>query len=62
MRAACGAVHWAGTETSDSWNGYVEGALVAGQERAIEVVQSLAAQAQAQAKTKHASDNATTSK
>lgn len=41
LRGACGAVHWGGTETSEVWSGYVEGALHAGRERAREIIASL---------------------
>jgi len=40
LREPVGAVHWAGTETSDVWNGYMEGAVRAGQRAAAEVVQA----------------------
>ena len=33
----CGRIHWAGTETSDVWSGYVEGALLSGDRVAKEV-------------------------
>jgi monoamine oxidase len=33
-----GAVHWAGTETSDVWYGYIEGAVRAGERAAREVL------------------------
>jgi monoamine oxidase len=36
-----GRVHWAGTETASEWNGYVEGALQAGERAASEVLQYL---------------------
>jgi len=35
----CGRVHWAGTETSPAWNGYMEGALQSGVRVAAEMVQ-----------------------
>lgn len=35
-----GAIHWAGTETSDSWYGYIEGAVRAGERAATEIVRS----------------------
>lgn len=38
LRAAVGAVHWAGTETADEWTGYLEGAIEAGQRAAAEVM------------------------
>jgi monoamine oxidase len=33
-----GAIHWAGTETSDVWYGYIEGAVRAGERAAAEVL------------------------
>lgn len=38
MREPCGNIHWAGTETSDVWNGYMEGAMRAGERAAGEIV------------------------
>lgn len=38
LRAPVGHVHWAGTETATFWNGYVEGAMQAGERAAAEVV------------------------
>lgn len=37
LRAPCGRVHWAGTETATFASGYVEGALEAGERAAAEV-------------------------
>ncbi|AFD08934.1 flavin monoamine oxidase family protein [Solitalea canadensis] len=34
LRTPCGNIHWAGTETSDIWNGYIDGAVRSG-ERAV---------------------------
>ncbi|MGV9786298.1 FAD-dependent oxidoreductase [Streptomyces sp. NPDC003435] len=34
----CGRVHWAGAETADVWNGYVEGAVRSGRRAAAEVL------------------------
>jgi monoamine oxidase len=31
LREPCGNIHWAGTETSDIWNGYMEGAVLSGE-------------------------------
>lgn len=31
LREPCGHIHWAGTETSDVWNGYMEGAVRSGE-------------------------------
>lgn len=36
LRAPVGRVHWAGTETSETWTGYVEGAIRAGERAAAE--------------------------
>ena len=38
LREPVGRVHWAGTETSAEWCGYVEGALAAGDRAAAEVI------------------------
>lgn len=43
LRAPCGRIHWAGTETATEWMGYFEGALQSGQRAAAEVAQQLAA-------------------
>ncbi|PZX15954.1 monoamine oxidase [Palleronia aestuarii] len=37
LSAPVGPIHWAGTETSDVWTGYVEGAIRSGQRAAAEV-------------------------
>ena len=37
LREPFGHVHWAGTETSDIWNGYMEGAVRSGERAAREV-------------------------
>jgi monoamine oxidase len=42
LRAPFGALHFAGTETSFEWKGYMEGAVRAGERGAEEVVQALA--------------------
>jgi monoamine oxidase len=41
LRAATGAVHWAGTETSDFWLGYMDGAVRSGERAAGEVLAKL---------------------
>ena len=38
IRAAIGRIHWAGAETSDYWNGYMDGAVRSGQRAAKEVL------------------------
>ncbi|MGU3497607.1 flavin monoamine oxidase family protein [Mycobacterium sp. C31M] len=40
-RTACGPIHWAGSETSEVWNGYIEGAINSGQRAAAEIVNEL---------------------
>ncbi|MFI0349663.1 flavin monoamine oxidase family protein [Actinomadura sp. 9N407] len=37
LRAPCGPVHWAGTETSGFWTGYMDGAIRSGERVAKEV-------------------------
>ncbi|GAA2579406.1 FAD-dependent oxidoreductase [Actinomadura fulvescens] len=37
LRAPCGLVHWAGTETSGHWTGYMDGAVRSGERVAKEV-------------------------
>lgn len=41
LREPCGRIHWAGTETATDWNGYMEGALEAGERAADEVLARL---------------------
>jgi len=41
LREPVGRVHWAGTETATVWNGYMEGALQAGDRAAAEVLPQL---------------------
>jgi monoamine oxidase len=38
LRQPVGRVHWAGTETSDVWNGYIDGAVRSGERVAQEVI------------------------
>ena len=45
LRASVGRIHWAGTETATVWNGYVEGAMQAGERAASEVLIALEARA-----------------
>ena len=40
FRAPCGRIHWAGTETSSEWHGYMEGALRSGNRAAEEILQA----------------------
>ena len=39
LREPCGRIHWAGTETSTEWAGYIEGAMRSGIRAAKEVIQ-----------------------
>jgi monoamine oxidase len=41
LRAPLGPIHWAGTETSDYWNGYMDGAVRSGERAAREVLAGL---------------------
>jgi monoamine oxidase len=41
LRANVGRIHWAGTETATVWNGYVEGAMQAGERAACDVLSAL---------------------
>jgi monoamine oxidase len=41
LRAPVGTIHWAGTETSTYWNGYMDGAVRSGQRAAKEVLDEL---------------------
>lgn len=38
LRTSSGAIHWAGTETATKWQGYMNGAIVAGQRAANEII------------------------
>jgi monoamine oxidase len=41
LRAPVGKIHWAGTETSDFWCGYMDGAVRSGERAAAEVLSAL---------------------
>ncbi len=41
LREPCGLIHWAGTETSSVWNGYMDGAVRSGERVAVEVLAAL---------------------
>ncbi len=41
IRAPVGRIHWAGSETSDYWNGYMDGAVRSGERAAREVLAAL---------------------
>jgi monoamine oxidase len=41
LRAPCGRIHWAGTETASVWSGYMEGAIESGERAAREVSAAL---------------------
>jgi monoamine oxidase len=43
LRAPCGRLHWASTETATHWSGYMEGALLSGERAADEVISRLSA-------------------
>ena len=38
LRTPVGRIHWAGTETSDYWNGYMDGAVRSGERVAAEIL------------------------
>jgi monoamine oxidase len=40
LREPVGRIHWAGTETSDIWNGYIDGAIRSGERVAKEVLEA----------------------
>jgi monoamine oxidase len=41
LREPCDLIHWAGSETSDTWNGYMDGAVRSGERVAAEVIRAL---------------------
>jgi monoamine oxidase len=41
LRQPVGLIHWAGTETSAVWNGYMDGAVRSGHRAAVEISQAL---------------------
>jgi monoamine oxidase len=41
LRAPVGRIHWAGTETSEYWAGYMDGAVRSGERAAAEVLAAL---------------------
>jgi monoamine oxidase len=41
LRAPVGRIHWAGTETSETWCGYMDGAVRSGERAAAEILASL---------------------
>jgi monoamine oxidase len=41
LKTPVGHIHWAGTETSDYWNGYMDGAVRSGERAASEVLAAL---------------------
>jgi monoamine oxidase len=41
IRQPVGRIHWAGTETSNYWNGYMDGAVRSGERAAVEVLSVL---------------------
>jgi monoamine oxidase len=38
IRQPVGRIHWAGTETSTYWNGYMDGAVRSGERAAAEIL------------------------
>lgn len=38
LRKPCGNIHWAGTETAEIWNGYIDGAIRSGERAAGEII------------------------
>src|SRR5829696_991897 len=52
LRAPIGSIHWAGTETSPVWMGYIDGAIRSGQRAAVEVGQALRANSSADSRSK----------
>jgi monoamine oxidase len=45
LKEPVGRIHWAGTETATTWNGYVEGAMQAGERAAAEALDALTLEA-----------------
>ncbi len=41
LRAPIGRIHWAGTETSTVWTGYIEGAIESGERVTEELLKEL---------------------
>ena len=41
LREPVGRIHWAGTETADFWQGYMDGAVRSGERAAAEVLAAL---------------------
>ena len=42
LRRPCGVIHWAGAETAEVWNGYMDGAIRSGQRAADEILAEVA--------------------
>ena len=38
LRRPCGRIHWAGTETAETWCGYIDGAITSGERAARDVL------------------------
>jgi monoamine oxidase len=49
LRAPIGRIHWSGTETATTWNGYMEGAVQSGERVAAEILAAMGAHKQSQA-------------
>ncbi|MFP5299254.1 MAG: flavin monoamine oxidase family protein [Actinomycetota bacterium] len=41
LRRSVGPIHWAGTETAETWTGYMEGAVLSGERAAAEVLSAI---------------------
>jgi len=41
LRQPFDRIFWAGTETAEKWSGYIEGAIVAGEKAATDVLKEL---------------------
>jgi monoamine oxidase len=46
IREPHGRIHWAGTETSTKWTGYIDGAIRSGERAAAEVLARLKTEVQ----------------
>jgi len=52
IRQPHGRIHWAGTETSTKWMGYIDGAIRSGERAAGEVLARLTTEKQSRAEDK----------
>ncbi len=53
LQAPVGLIHWAGTETATTWNGYMDGAVRSGERAAGEILPQLGASRPPATSTKH---------